>query len=150
MKPLVFSDEDDIKDSKNSLRIAEKITGKKFPKPSDPTQQDKIKPTPEYHHADSDDEDPDTVETRKSIKTAEQSLKQRFFINAKDQRDYEAKLKSGQVSGEEANFKEKNDGGEIGQDPKAVAEKVQAKKEKAASAAEAEETKKEEDKKPAK
>lgn len=150
MKPLVFSDDDDVKTSKNSLKIAEKLVGKSMPKPSDATEKEKIKPTPEYAHADSDDEDPDTVETRKSIKTAEQSLKQRFFINARDQKDYEAKLKTGQVAKDEAAFKEKNDGGEVGEDPKKKAEKLQAKKEKAVKAAETEEVKKEEDKKPAK
>lgn len=150
MTPLVFKDDDDVKTSKNSLRIAEKLVGKKMPKPSDPTQQDKIKPTPEYHHADSEDEEDDTVETRKSIKTAEQALKHRFFINARDEKDFQEKLKSGQISPAEAAFKEKNDGSEVGEDPKQKAEKLQAKKEKAQKAAEAEETKKEEDKKPAK
>jgi len=72
MKPLVFKDEGDITDSKASLKIAEKLVGKSMPNPSGATEQEKIKPTPEYHHADSDDEEDDTVETRKSIKTAEQ------------------------------------------------------------------------------
>jgi hypothetical protein len=39
-----------------------------------------------YTLHDSDDEDEDTVETRKSVKTAEKSLKQRFFINAWEKR----------------------------------------------------------------
>jgi len=45
-----------------------------------------VKPPVEYTFHDSDDEDEDTVETRRSVKTVEKRMKHRFFINAKEQR----------------------------------------------------------------
>lgn len=99
MKPQVFTDDEDTKTSKNSLKIAEALHNKKMPSPdSSATEKQKVKPPVPYPDLDSDDEEDDTVETRKSIKTAEKQLKQRFFINARDKKDYEAKLKSGAVS----------------------------------------------------
>jgi hypothetical protein len=38
MKPLVFKDENDILDSKKSLKIAEKLVGKNMPNPSSATE----------------------------------------------------------------------------------------------------------------
>lgn len=116
---------------------------------ANPAEKAKVKPPVEYPDFDSDDESEDTVETRKSISQAEKYYKHRFFINAKDKRDYEEKLKTGNVDPAEANFEEKT-GEEIGQDPKVKAEKLAVKKEKAAAKVEAEEKKAEEDKKPAK
>jgi len=59
----------------SSIEIAEGITGGKFPDPSDEKEKAKLKPTPKYHLADSDEEEDDTgdstVETRRSIKFAE-------------------------------------------------------------------------------
>jgi len=37
----------------------------------EPVEKKDIKETPEYHLADSDDEDPETVETRRSVKQIE-------------------------------------------------------------------------------
>lgn len=39
--------------------------------PTSEAEKAKLKPTPKYHLADSDDEENDTVETRRSVKTAE-------------------------------------------------------------------------------
>lgn len=128
MKPQVFTDDDDIKVSKNSLKIAESLHNKKMPSPgSSAVEKQKVKPPVPYPNLDSDDEEDDTVETRKSIKTAEKQLKQRFFINAKDKSDYEDKLKKGNVDPKEAAFQEPETQ-EIGQDPKVMAEKLAAKK----------------------
>jgi len=149
MKPQVFKDDDDIKTSKNSLKIAESLHNRKMPSPdSSATEKQKVKPPVPYPALDSDDEEDDTVETRKSIKTAEKQLKHRFFINARDRADYEGKLKSNAVDPKEAAFQEP-DNQEIGQDPKEAAAKLQVKKEKALAKAAEEEAKKEEDKKPA-
>jgi len=38
MKPLVFKDENDILDSKRSLKIAEKIVGRNMPNPTAATE----------------------------------------------------------------------------------------------------------------
>jgi hypothetical protein len=86
-KPLDLKDEYDTVDvTANSIKKAEAIVGAKFPEPTDPKQKAKIKPPVEYHLHDSDEEDEDTVETRRSVKTVEKRMKHRFFINAKEQR----------------------------------------------------------------
>ena len=69
----------------------------------------KDKETPEYHLADSDDEDPETVETRRSVKTVEKLQKHRFFINDKERRSYNDKLHNGEITEDEMNFKEDDD-----------------------------------------
>jgi len=58
---------------------------------------------------DSDDEEDDTVETRKSVKTAEKALKKRFFINAKEKRDYSQAINDGKISDKQINFEEDED-----------------------------------------
>lgn len=88
MKPLDLKDEYDTVDvTANSIKKAEAIVGTKMAEPVDPKEMKK-KESPEYHLADSDDEDEDTVETRRSVKTVEKRMKHRFFINAKEQREY--------------------------------------------------------------
>jgi hypothetical protein len=115
----------------NSIKIAEGIVGAKMPNPQSPDELKKVADRQvQYPHFDSDDEDEDTVETRRSIKTAEKIHTQRFFINAKDQRDYAKKVAEGKISAEELEFKEDKDA-EIGQDPKEL-EKKEAKKKAAA------------------
>uniref|UniRef100_A0A7S3MW68 Uncharacterized protein n=1 Tax=Strombidium inclinatum TaxID=197538 RepID=A0A7S3MW68_9SPIT len=106
-----------------------------MPEPTDPKQKKKIQPTPDYPDLDSDDEEDETVETRKSVKSAEKQLHQRFFINAKDKRDYEKKAIEGRISTQELDFAEHEDQ-EIGQDPKEVEAKQAAKKAKAEANAE--------------
>lgn len=68
-----------------------------------------MKKTPEYTLHDSDDEEDDTVETRKSVKTAEKALRKRFFINAKEKRDYDQAVNDGRVSDKQLDFKEDED-----------------------------------------
>jgi len=80
-----------------------------MPEPTDPKQKKKVEPPVDYPDLDSDDEDDDTVETRRSVKSVEKSLKHRFFINAKDRRDYERKASEGKISQEELDFAEKDD-----------------------------------------
>ena len=59
--------------TENSLKIAEKLHDSKFPEPYDvaakKAAEEKAKvPVVTYKEQDSDDEDPDTVETRKSLR----------------------------------------------------------------------------------
>lgn len=61
-----------------------------------------------YTRYDSDDEDRDTVETRKSVKTAEKAMKQRFFINAKEQRQFQEMEGQGKIRKEVLDFEEKD------------------------------------------
>lgn len=62
-----------------------------------------------YTLHDEDDEDEDTVETRKSVKTAEKSLKKRFFINAWEKRQYDQDWNDGKISQKQMQFKEDED-----------------------------------------
>jgi len=82
----------------NSIKVAEAIVGVKMASPTDPKELAKNFPVVTYHVADSDDEDEDTRETRRSIKTAEKMLKKRFFINARDRREYEQNVLAGKIS----------------------------------------------------
>merc|ERR1711990_1271332 len=94
-----------------SLKTAEGLVDGKMTDPADPAQKDKLKkenPKVMYTFHDSDDEDDDTYQTRKSIKTAEKNLKSRFFINAKDKSNFEKMLKDGKVRKDVAEFKEKD------------------------------------------
>jgi len=87
----------------------------------------KEKETPEYHLADSDEEDPETVETRRSVKTVEKLQKHRFFINDKERRSYDDKMHNGGITEDEMDFKEDQDE-ELGHDPAKAAGKEAAKK----------------------
>lgn len=69
-----------------------------MPSPEDADQKKKYKATPKYHLADSDDEDQDTVETRKSVKTIEKREGVRFHINAADARQYHKDIEDGKIS----------------------------------------------------
>ena len=71
-------------------------------------KKDRKKPV-KYELADSDDEEDDTVETRKSVKTAEKALKKRFFINAREKRDYGKAMAEGRISEKQLDFKEDDD-----------------------------------------
>lgn len=68
-----------------------------------------MKKAVKYTLHDSDDEEDDTVETRKSVKTAEKALKKRFFINAKEQREYGQAINDGKISDKQVNFEEDED-----------------------------------------
>jgi len=43
------------------------------------------------------------------VKTAEKQEKKRFFINAKEKRDYEQAMNDGKISEKQLNFKEDED-----------------------------------------
>ena len=109
-----------------SIKAAEAIVGAKMTDPESDKEKAKTKHV-KYTLADSDDETEETVETRRSIKTAEKSVGTRFFINAKDKRDYLKKVADGKISEDELNFKEDVDQ-EIGQDPAALQAKEAEKK----------------------
>ena len=106
-------------DTEDSIKTAEKIVGAKMPSPNDPEQKEKFAKevaTPFYHYATDGDETEDTVETRKSIKTAEKMYKHRFFINEKDRRTYHADVAAGLVDPKQASFTEDEDS-EVGRLP---------------------------------
>ena len=98
MKPLTFEDVEEIKDNFNSIKVAEAIIGAKMAGPNDPAELAKYITEVSYKIADSDDEDEDTRETRRSIKTAEKMLKRRFFVNPKDKREFHQKVMEGRIS----------------------------------------------------
>jgi hypothetical protein len=63
-----------IIETDDSIKTAEKIVGSKMPSPDDPEERKKMESevdTPFYHYHTPDEESEDTVETRRSIKTAE-------------------------------------------------------------------------------
>ena len=92
-KPLELKDDQEqVVDTAHSLDIAEKMHGSKLEwtdmsKVTDP----KINPPAvAYKLADSDDEEDDTYETRKSITTAEKSVGQKFFVSKRNKNKFEA------------------------------------------------------------
>jgi hypothetical protein len=66
-------------------------------------------PTVRYTMHDSDDEDHDTSETRKSLKTAERMLNTRFFTNETDRRAYKKHEEEGTLREAVKNFEETDD-----------------------------------------
>jgi len=109
-----------------SIAAAEAIVGSKMVDPESDKEKKKTKHV-KYTLADSDDETDETVETRRSIKTAEKTVGTRFFINARDKKDYLKKVADGKISEDELNFKEDIDQ-DIGQDAAKLVEKEAAKK----------------------
>lgn len=107
--PPTYTDDEEQITTVNSIKVAEGIVGAKMAEPCDPKQKAKIAATPYYDMATAEDEDPETVETRKSLKTAEKALKTRFFINAKDKREFEAGAINGTVSKKVLDFAEAED-----------------------------------------
>jgi hypothetical protein len=93
--PPTFTHDEEVLNTKNAIEAAEEITGYKMPGPNDPNQFESLNRGPVYKLHGAADEDKDTLETRKSIATAENMMKKKFFINAKDARDYEARLRAG-------------------------------------------------------
>ena len=127
MPPAVFKDDEDVITTTNSIKKAEDITGGKMEEPFDPLVQAKIAPTPKYTLADSDDEEEDTVETRRSVKQAEKYYQRRFFINKREKEDFEKGLANGTIDPAVATFSEGKDT-DITANPEAVAAKEAAKK----------------------
>lgn len=149
MPPPTFTDDENVTATLKSIATAEEITGGKFPEPKSEEELKKMKEkeTPEYHLADSDDEEDDggdsTLETRRSIKTVENRLKQRWFINAKEKREFEEKVAKGLIRPEVLDFTDKSDS-----DPQESAQQVfekEAAKQKAVADAAADKAAKEAD-----
>ena len=84
----------------------------------------KAAPVVKYIIHDSDDEDHDTKETRKSLRTAEHLLKARFFTNDTDRKKYDEMSKTGKLREEVKRFEEKDD-----EDPVKTKEEVDQRKE---------------------
>lgn len=120
MKPAELKDSDDVIATNNSIKIAEGIVKGKMPNPTDPKEVERMKNAAmnqvEYHLHGDDEEDEDTVETRRSVKTVEKRMKHRFFINARERKDYEAQAAQGKISAKELEFAEGEDD-EIGKKP---------------------------------
>jgi len=103
----VFKDEkDNVVDTNESIAWAEGSTGLKM---AEPVKKKDRKKVIKYELADSDDEEDDTVETRRSVKTAEKALKKRFFINAREKRDWGKMAAEGRISEKQLDFKEDDD-----------------------------------------
>lgn len=75
MKPPVFKPAEDVTTTENSIKIAEELVGDKMLGPDDEKSKKKYKATPKYHLATPDEEEEDTKETRRSVKTVEKSMK---------------------------------------------------------------------------
>lgn len=127
MPPATFKDDEDVTTTTNSIKEAEKITKGKMEEPFDPLVQAKIAPTVKYTLADSDDEEEDTVETRRSVKTAEKYFKKRFFINKGERVAFEKGLSDGTIDPSVATFSEGKDTG-ITANPEEEAAKEAGKK----------------------
>jgi hypothetical protein len=106
MPPATFTDDDDVTTTLNSIKKAEKITGGAMEEPFDPLVQAKIAPTAKYTLADSDDEEEDTVETRRSVKQAEKYYQRRFFINKREKKDFEQGVADGTIDPKVVTFEE--------------------------------------------
>ena len=109
MPPATFKDDEEVTTTANSIKEAEKITKGKMEEPFDPLVQAKIAPTVKYTLADSDDEEDDTVETRRSVKYAEKYYKKRFFINKREKVDFEKGIADGTIDPSVATFSEGKD-----------------------------------------
>lgn len=81
------------------------MVGHKMPSPDDPKPVFVPVVHVEYKMNDSDDEEDDTYQTRKSIETAEKALQTKFFINAADKASFEASKKGAFVPPEIAGAK---------------------------------------------
>jgi hypothetical protein len=106
MPPPVYTDDEDVTTTANSIKKAEGITGGSMEEPFDPLVVAKIAPTVAYTLADSDDEEEDTVETRRSVKYAEKYYKKRFFINKREKEDFEQGVASGTIDPKVVTFEE--------------------------------------------
>jgi len=120
MPKVEYKDSEDVITTNNSIKVAEGIVKSKMPGQDDPKEKERMEKSAqkavEYHLHDDDEEDEDTVETRKSVKTVEKRMKHRFFINARERKDYEASAAAGKISTKELDFAEDDDA-EIGGKP---------------------------------
>jgi len=80
-KPVVYTDDKEVvTDTANSLKIAEGLVGHQLTFKDMKSDPKVVAAHVQYTFHDSDDEEDDTYETRKSLKTAEKLLKSRFFM----------------------------------------------------------------------
>lgn len=80
-----------------------------MPDPRDKVEIKRIERGPEYHLHTSEEEDPETKETRRSVKTIEKREKHRFWINAREKKDFDAAVKAGKVNPAQLTFSEGKD-----------------------------------------
>ena len=81
-----------------------------MPSPNDPGAMKKVHAgDTEYKLADSDDETEDTVDTRRSVRWAENELKRRWFINAGEKRSFEDKVRKGEIRQSVLEFRDTSD-----------------------------------------
>merc|ERR1719331_2270491 len=107
LKPVEFiNDPHVVPETLDSIKTAEGITKVNFADPTSPEEMAKIHKHTRYHFADSDDEDDETVGTRKSLQTAEKALKTRWFVNEKDEAKFNRLVKEGKIRKEVLEFKE--------------------------------------------
>lgn len=138
MKPAELKDEEESTvATRKSIATAEKLVGAKMAEPDSEKAKallDNTSNTPEYHLHTSEEEEDDTRETRRSVKWVEKRDKHRFWINAREQRDFNADMASGKVNPKQLTFSEDDDEDLGKPDAKDEAAKKLA-KEKAVSAA---------------
>ena len=109
-KAQVFQDEkDSTVETRESIDTAEKLTGQRMADPRDAKEEKRIEEAPEYHLHTADEEDEDTKETRRSVKTIEKREKRRFWINAKEERDFRKAVAAGKVNPKQLTFEEGKD-----------------------------------------
>jgi translation initiation factor 2 beta subunit (eIF-2beta)/eIF-5 len=108
MPPAKYTPAEDVTVTDNSIKIAEELVGDKM---ASPVGEDAkvYKPWAKYHLHTADEEDEDTKETRRSVKTVEKNLKTRFWINAREKKDYDKMVMEGKISDAELEFKESKD-----------------------------------------
>jgi len=135
MPPAKYTPSEDVTITDNSIKIAEELVGDKMASPSGPDAK-VYQPWAKYHLHTADEEEEDTKETRRSVKTVEKNLKTRFWINAREKKDYDKMVMEGKISDAELEFKESKDA-DIGQDQAKVAEAEEAAKAEAKAGAEA-------------
>lgn len=80
-----------------------------MPNPSDDSEKERVDRGPEYHLHTKDEEDEDTKETRRSVKTIEKRDKHRFWINAREERDFHKDVAAGKVDAKQLTFEEGKD-----------------------------------------
>lgn len=131
MRKTVLKDErESTIETRDSIAQAERLTGTKMPNPSDDSEKERLERGPEYHLHTKDEEDEDTKETRRSVKVVEKRDKHRFWINAREERDYRKDVAAGKIDSKQLTFQEGKDE-DVGQVDKADEE---AQKDKAAAA----------------
>jgi len=107
LNPVEFvTDPHVVPETLESIKVAEGITKVGFADPTSPAEMAKIHKHTRYHFADSDDEDDETVGTRKSLQTAEKQLKTRWFVNEKDEARFNRLVKEGKIRKDVLEFKE--------------------------------------------